>query len=36
MFELRTGVPVTGTSHRRRDEHQTQMLEDLYRRGWRH
>jgi hypothetical protein len=36
LFELRTGVPATGASRRRRDEHQIQMLEDLYRRGWRH
>jgi hypothetical protein len=36
LFEIRTGVPVTGSSRRRRDEHQVDMLEDLYRRGWRH
>jgi hypothetical protein len=36
LFEIRTGVAVTGPSRRRRDEHQIQLLEDLYRRGWRH
>jgi hypothetical protein len=35
MFEIRTGVPVTGPASHRRDDHQAQMLEDLYRRGWR-
>lgn len=35
LFELRTGVSATGPA-RRRDEHQITMLEDLYRRGWRH
>jgi hypothetical protein len=35
MFEIRTGVDVTGPS-RRRDEHHLEMLEDLYRRGLRH
>jgi hypothetical protein len=35
LFELRTGIPVTGPAGRRRDDHEIVMLEDLYRRGWR-
>jgi hypothetical protein len=35
LFEIRTGVSVTGPASRRRDDHQIEMLEDLYRRGWR-
>jgi hypothetical protein len=36
MFEIRTGLDATGPSSRRLNDHQTEMLEDLYRRGWRH
>jgi hypothetical protein len=35
LFEVRTGVAVTGQSSRPRDHHSVQTLEDLYRRGWR-
>ncbi|HEX8976251.1 MAG TPA: hypothetical protein VF781_07045 [Solirubrobacteraceae bacterium] len=35
LFEIRTGVSATRPT-RPRDEHQIAMLEDLYRRGWRH
>ncbi len=35
LFELRTGIPTTGRASQRRDDHQIELLEDLYRRGWR-
>jgi hypothetical protein len=35
LFEIRTGVPTAGSVGQRRGDHQVDMLEDLYRRGWR-
>ncbi|MEA2210379.1 MAG: hypothetical protein QOF83_327 [Solirubrobacteraceae bacterium] len=35
LLEIRTGLPLSGPVSQRRDDHQSAMLEDLYRRGWR-
>lgn len=35
LFELQTGIAATGPTSRRRNDHQIELLEDLYRRGWR-